>query len=158
MADIDPHAAEGLAGTARTILEDKGSRVFSIDAGASVYEAVAEMDKHKVGALCVTKEGTLVGVISERDYSRKVILQGRASKDTTVAEIMSSPPICVEPSTPLAQCMHIVTERRVRHLPVVEAGRIVGVVSSGDLVRAVIVQQAQIIARLDTIIVGPYPA
>ena len=158
MADIDHDAAAGLAGTARTILDEKGSSVFSIDAGASVYDAVAEMDERKVGALCVTKAGALVGVISERDYTRKIILQGRSSQDTTVAEVMSSPAVSVEPSTPLAQCMHIVTEQRLRHLPVVESGRIVGVVSIGDLVRTVIAQQAQTIARLDTIIIGPYPA
>jgi CBS domain-containing protein len=157
MASTDSDAAAKLAGTARTILDEKGSTVFSIDEGASVYDAVAKMDECKVGALCVTKAGALVGVISERDYTRKVILQGRSSRETRVAEIMSSPPVCVEPSTPLAQCMHIVTERRVRHLPVVESGRIVGVVSIGDLVRTIIAQQAQTIQQLDTMIIGPYP-
>ena len=157
MADTNPNAAGRLAGTARTILDEKGSSVFSIDAGASVYDAVAKMDECKVGALCVTQAGALVGVISERDYARKIILQGRSSKDTTVEEIMNSPAICVEPSTPLAQCMEIVTERRVRHLPVVESGRIVGVVSIGDLVRTIIAQQAQTIDQLDTMIIGPYP-
>ena len=158
MADTNPDAAARLAGTARTLLDEKDSRVFSIDAGASVYDAVAEMDEHKVGALCVTKAGALVGVVSERDYARKIILQGRSSKDTMVAEIMSAPPVCVEPSTPLKQCMQIVTERRVRHLPVVESGQIVGVVSIGDLVRAIVAQQARTIDQLDTMIIGPYPA
>ena len=157
MPSIHTEAASRLAGTARTILDAKGSAVFSIDADASVYDAVAKMDECRVGALCVTKGGALVGVISERDYARKIILQGKSSKDTTVAEIMSSPPVCVEPSTPLALCMQIVTERRLRHLPVVESGRIVGVVSIGDIVRAVIAQQAQTIEHLDTMFSGPYP-
>jgi CBS domain-containing protein len=157
MADTSPDVAARLAGTAGSILDDKGHTVFSIDEDASVYDAVAKMDSCRVGALCVTQADTLVGVVSERDYTRKVILQGRASRDTRVAEIMSAPPVCVEPSTPLAECMRIVTERRVRHLPVVESGRLVGVVSIGDLVRRIIAQQEQIIVQLDTMITGPYP-
>ena len=151
-------AAATLGGTARTLLDEKGSSIFSIGAGASVYEAVAKMDECRVGALFVIEEGAPVGVISERDYTRKVILQGRSSKETAVAEIMSSPVISVAPSTSLAECMHIVTERRVRHLAVVESGRIVGVISIGDLVRAIIDQQAQTIDQLNTVISSPYPA
>ena len=150
-------AAAKLAGTARTILDEKGSTIFSINASASVYEAVAKMDECRVGALFVIEGGAPVGVISERDYARKVILQGRASKDTKVAEIMSSPVISVEPSTPLTECMQLVTVRRVRHLAVVESGRIVGVVSIGDIVRAIIAQQAQTIEHLDAMFTGPYP-
>jgi signal-transduction protein with cAMP-binding, CBS, and nucleotidyltransferase domain len=116
------------------------------------------MDECRVGALFVVEDGAPVGVISERDYTRKIILHGRSSKDTPVAEIMSSPVISVEPSTPLGDCMQIVTARRVRHLAVVESGRIVGVVSIGDLVRAIIAQQAETIDQLSTIISGPYPA
>ena len=150
-------AAAALGGTAGTLLDEKGSSVFSIGAGASVYEAVAKMDECRVGALFVVEDGAPIGVISERDYARKIILQGRSSRETAVSEIMSSPVINVEPSTPLAQCMHIVTERRVRHLAVVESGRIVGVISIGDLVRAVIDQQAQTIDQLNTVISSPYP-
>jgi signal-transduction protein with cAMP-binding, CBS, and nucleotidyltransferase domain len=150
-------AAAKLAGTARTILDEKGSTIFSINASASVYEAVAKMDECRVGALFVIEGGAPVGVISERDYARKVILQGRASKETKVAEIMSSPVISVEPSTPLTECMQLVTVRRVRHLAVVESGRIVGVVSIGDIVRAIIAQQAQTIEHLDAMFTGPYP-
>ena len=146
-----------LSGTARTILEEKGSTVFTIDAAATVYDAVAEMDEKRVGALFVVDGDALVGVISERDYARKIILQGRASKETSVAEVMSSPVISVEPSTPLTECMQLVTVRRVRHLAVVESGRIVGVVSIGDIVRAIIAQQAQTIEHLDAMFTGPYP-
>ena len=151
-------AGATLGGTARTLLEEKGSTIFSIGANASVYEAVAKMDECKVGALFVVEDGAPVGVISERDYARKIILHGRSSKDTAVAEIMSSPVVSVEPSTPLAQCMQVVTERRVRHLAVVESGRIVGVISIGDLVHAIIAQQAQTIDQLHTVITSPYPA
>jgi CBS domain-containing protein len=151
-------AAATLGGTARSLLDEKGSSVFSIGERATVYEAVEKMDECKVGALFVIEDGVPVGVISERDYTRKIILQGRSSKDTAVAEIMSSPVISVAPSTPLAQCMQIVTERRVRHLAVVESGRIVGVISIGDLVHAIIEQQAQTIDQLNTVIASPYPA
>ena len=149
--------AVALGGTAGSLLEQKGASVFSIEAGASVYEAIAKMDERRVGALFVIEDGAPVGVISERDYTRKITLQGRSPK-TAVAEIMSSPVISVAPSTPLAQCMRIVTERRLRHLPVVESGRIVGVISIGDLVRAVIDQQARTVDQLNTVISGPYPA
>jgi len=115
------------------------------------------MDQCRVGALFVIENGVPVGVISERDYARKVILQGRSSKETKVAEIMSSPVISVEPSTPLAECMQVVNEHRVRHLAVVESGRIVGVVSIGDLVHAIIEQQARTIEQFDTMFTGPYP-
>jgi len=150
-------AAAKLAGTARTILDEKGSTIFSINASASVYEAVAKMDECRVGALFVIEGGAPVGVISERDYARKVILQGRASKETKVAEIMSSPVISVEPGTSLGQCMHVMTERRVRHLAVVEAGRLVGVVTIGDVVRTIVSLQSQRIDGLHAMITGPYP-
>ena len=150
-------AADKLSGTARTILDDKGWNVFTIAAGASVYDAVVSMDKNRVGALFVVDGDKLVGVISERDYTRKVILQGRSSKETAVSEIMSAPVIAVEPGTTLGQCMHLVTERRVRHLAVVEAGRLVGVLTIGDLVRAIVSLQAQTIDELNTVITGPYP-
>ena len=147
-----------LSGTARTILEEKGSTVFTIDAAATVYDAVAEMDEKRVGALFVVDGDTLVGVISERDYARRIILQGRASKETAVAEVMSSPVISVEPTTTLGQCMHIITDRRVRHLAVVEGGKLVGVITIGDLVHTILALQSQTIDRLHTMITGPYPS
>jgi CBS domain-containing protein len=150
-------AADKLSATARTILDDKGWSVFTIAAGATVYDAVAAMDEKRVGALFVVEGDRLVGVVSERDYARKVVLQGRSSSDTTVAEIMSSPVINVELGTTLGQCMHIVTERHIRHLAVVEAGRLVGVITIGDIVRTIVSVQAQTIEGLNTLITGPYP-
>jgi CBS domain-containing protein len=150
-------AADKLAVTARTILDEKGSNVLTIDAGSSVYDAVAKMDEHRVGALFVVDGDALVGVLSERDYTRKIILQGRSSRDTAVAEVMSTPVINVEPTTSLGQCMHLMTERRVRHLAVVEAGSLIGVVSIGDVVRSIVSLQAQTIDQLNTVIRDPYP-
>ena len=150
-------AADKLAVTARTILDEKGSNVITISARATVYDAVAKMDESRVGALFVVDGEVLVGVVSERDYTRKIILQGRSSRDTTVAEIMSSPVISVESSTTLGQCMHIIADRRVRHLAVVENGDLAGVISIGDLVRAIVSVQAQTIQQLNTVIRDPYP-
>jgi CBS domain-containing protein len=150
-------AADKLAVTARTILDEKGSNVFTISAGASVYDAVAKMDECRVGALFVVDGDALVGVISERDYTRKIILQGRSSRETTVAEIMSSPVVSVEPTTTLGQCMHIINDRNVRHLAVVDCGNLAGVISIGDLVHAIVSLQAQTIDTLNTVIRDPYP-
>jgi CBS domain-containing protein len=155
---LDATATTKLAGTARTILELKGGHVHTIDRTDTVYHAVAKMSEMQVGALFVLEGTALIGVISERDYARKVILQGRASKETRVEEIMTSPVISVEPATPLSECMEIVTHRRVRHLPVLDHGQPVGVISIGDLIYAIVDQQAQIIEQLNTVISGPYPA
>ena len=154
---LKPEAGEKLAGTAHSVLERKGRVVHSIGPDASVYDAIARMDEHKVGALFVIEDSRLVGVISERDYSRKVILQHRASKETLVREIMTTPVIYVEASTPLSECMRIIDRERVRHLPVMEAGQLVGVVSIGDVVRTIIAQQADKIEYLSTMITDPYP-
>jgi CBS domain-containing protein len=154
---LKPGSGEKLAGTARSVLEQKGWGVHSIAPDASVYNAIARMDEYKVGALLVIEDSCLVGVISERDYSRKVILQDRASKQTLVHEIMTTPVIYVEASTPLSECMRIIDRERVRHLPVMEAGRLVGVVSIGDIVRTIIAQQADKIEYLSIMITDPYP-
>jgi CBS domain-containing protein len=150
-------AGEKLAGTARTVLEQKGWGVHSIDPDASVYDAIAKMDEHRVGALFVVQASQLVGVISERDYARKVILLDRASRETRVHEVMTTPVIYVETSTPLSECMRLINRERVRHLPVMEAGEVVGVVSIGDVVRTIIAQQADTIEYLSTMITDPYP-
>ena len=150
-------SGENLAGTARTVLERKGWGVHSIGPDASVYDAIVKMDEHKVGALFVIQDSRLAGVISERDYARKVILQDRASKETRVHEVMTTPVVYVETSTPLSECMRIIDLERVRHLPVMEAGRVVGVVSIGDVVRTIIAQQADTIEYLSTMITDPYP-
>jgi len=154
---LKPGSGEKLAGTARSVLERKGGVVHSIGPEATVYDAIARMDELKVGALFVLEDSRLVGVISERDYARKVILQDRASKQTRVHEVMTTPVIYVEASTSLAECMRIIDHERVRHLPVMDEGKLAGVVSIGDIVRAIIAQQADTIDNLHTMITDPYP-
>jgi CBS domain-containing protein len=140
--------------TVRQLLARKGPDVWSIDVEEPVLEAIQLMaDKH-VGALPVTRNGELAGVISERDYARKVILLGRSSAETPVWQIMSSPVVTVGPDQDVRQCMQLMTHRRIRHLPVVEQGRMVGVISIGDLVRAVIEEQEHTIEQLERFIAG----
>jgi CBS domain-containing protein len=117
-----------------------------------VLEAIRLMAERHVGALLVMEGETLSGIISERDYARKVILLGRSSADTPVRDIMTAPVTTVQPETPVEECMQIMTERRVRHLPVMEGGRVVGMVSIGDLVKAVIAEQQQQIEQLESYI------
>jgi CBS domain-containing protein len=121
--------------TVSEILGDKGGRVLSVDAGASVFEAVQEMVEANVGSLLVTDGGGIVGILTERDYLRRVTLEGRTDRETAVGEIMSSPLVVVTRETEIDECMAIMTDRRIRHLPVVEDGEVVGVVSIGDLVK-----------------------
>jgi CBS domain-containing protein len=136
------------------LLRDKGSEVWSIEAEEPVLSAIQMMaDKH-IGALPVMRGMELAGVVSERDYARKVILLGRSSAETPVWEIMSSPVITVTSDTTVNDCMQIVTQRRIRHLPVVEKGALVGMISIGDLVRAVIEEQQQTISHLERFIAG----
>jgi CBS domain-containing protein len=138
----------------KQLLARKGAEVWSIDVEDPVLEAIQLMaDKH-VGALPVTRNGELVGVISERDYARKVILLGRSSGETPVWQIMSSPVVTVTPEEDVRKCMELMTHKRIRHLPVVEQGRMVGVISIGDLVRAVIEDQEQTIEQLERFIAG----
>jgi CBS domain-containing protein len=117
------------------ILEDKGSEVYEIDAGSSVYEAVERMVELNVGSLLVTENGDVAGIVTERDYLRRVTLEGRTDRETEVREIMSSPLVVVTPETTVDQCMALMTDRRLRHLPVVEEDRVVGMISIGDLVK-----------------------
>ena len=117
-----------------------------------MLEAIRAMAAHHVGALLVMQGATLSGIVSERDYARKVILMGRASADTPVRDIMSTPVITVSPEDSVQRCMQIMTDRRVRHLPVLEGGRVIGMVSIGDLVKAVIAEQQQQIEQLETYI------
>jgi CBS domain-containing protein len=145
--------------TIKQLLEtkSKGRNVFSIAPGALVYDALKLMAEKDVGALVVMEGGRLAGIISERDYARKVILKGRSSKETRVAEIMSSPVITVSPKDSVDDCMALMTEKRVRHLPVVEDDRVVGVLSIGDLVKWIIFDQAETIDHLQGYISGKYP-
>jgi CBS domain-containing protein len=135
--------------TVRQLLDHKGRAIFSVDPEAPVLEAIRAMAAHHVGALLVMQGEALRGIVSERDYARKVILLGRSSADTPVRDIMSSPVITVSPDTSVQTCMQLMTDKRVRHLPVVDAARIVGMVSIGDLVRAVIAEQQQHIEQLE---------
>ncbi|OOG47765.1 CBS domain-containing protein [Rhodanobacter sp. C01] len=130
------------------LLESKGSTIFSIAPEAPVLEAIKRMAEHRVGALLVMRGERLVGVVSERDYARKVILQGRSSSQTAVSDIMSSEPVTVGPDTDVFDCMRLCTDSRIRHLPVVQGNAVVGVISIGDLVKAVIDAQAEQIEHL----------
>ena len=138
----------------RHLLASKPATLFSIAPDAPVLEAVRAMAEHGVGALLVLSAGTLAGIVSERDYARKVVLRGRASADTPVAQIMSSPVLTVTPETTVQQCMVLMTERRIRHLPVVDGGRVIGVVSIGDLVKSLIEEQRRTIEQLESYIHG----
>jgi CBS domain-containing protein len=130
------------------LLESKGSAIFTIAPEAPVLEAIKHMAEHRVGALLVMRDGHLLGIVSERDYARKVILQGRSSAQTAVSDIMSSEPLTVSPDTDVFDCMRLCTDSRVRHLPVVQDNAVVGVISIGDLVKAVIDAQAEQIEHL----------
>lgn len=117
------------------ILEDKGSEVYEIDAGATVLDAVKRMVELNVGSLLVLEDGKVAGIVTERDYLRRVALDGRTDREAEVREIMSSPLVVVSPETTVDECMALMTDRRIRHLPVVEDDRIVGMISIGDLVK-----------------------
>ena len=139
------------------ILKNKGSEVYSIAPDATVYEALETLAEKDVGALVVLQGAQLVGVFSERDYVRKVILKGRSSREIKVHEIMSSPVVTVTPQTTIDECMYRMTEHRCRHLPVVQDARVVGVVSIGDLVNWIITTQDMTINQLESYISGKYP-
>jgi CBS domain-containing protein len=138
--------------TVTQLLGLKPKGIFSIAPDAPVLEAIRAMAEHGVGALLVMQGEKLVGILSERDYARKVILMGRSSSDTLVNQIMTAQVITVEPSATTQHCMQIMTDRRVRHLPVVEGNRVVGMLSIGDLVRSVLAEQAQTIEQLENYI------
>jgi CBS domain-containing protein len=134
------------------LLSVKGNHVWCIDAEDPVLRAIEIMADEHIGALPVMRGNELVGIVSERDYARKVILHGRSSAETAVWEIMTAPVITVSPELTVQECMQIVTERRVRHLPVVNKQELVGIVSIGDLVRAVIEEQQETITQLERFI------
>lgn len=138
--------------TIREILDDKGTRVWSIAPDRTVFDALALMGEKEVGALTVVENGRLVGIISERDYARKVILKGKTSRETQVSEIMSAHVISTRVERTVQECMQIMTDRRIRHLPVLEAGELVGIISIGDLVKALIAEQQFMIEQLESYI------
>ena len=134
--------------TVRDILDAKGHEVWCVDPAATVFDALGLMAEKEIGALVVMDGGRVVGVLSERDYARKVVLFGRASPTTAVKEIMTSPVVYTHSEQPIEECMALVTEKRVRHLPVMEDGRLVGLISIGDLVKSIIADQQFIIEQL----------
>ena len=136
------------------LLRVKGSEIFSVTPEDSVLHAIEVMATRHVGALLVMNQGSLVGIISERDYARKVILKNRSSHDTPVGDIMTSPAISVTPEDTVHRCMELMTEGRFRHLPVVKSGRVLGILSIGDLVKAVIQEQSEHIEQLERYIAG----
>ena len=143
------HESVALVETVGSILKGKGSNVWSLGPEATVYEAIAMMAEKGVGALLVVSQGQPVGIISERDYARKVILFGKSSKETLVREIMTDKVLCVRPDQTVDQCMALMTDKRVRHLPVLDHKQVMGVISIGDVVKEVISEQQFVIAQLE---------
>ena len=145
-----------VSGTIGAVLNQKSSEIYSIPPDATVFEAVQLMDAKNVGALLVIDDERLVGIISERDYTRKVMLRGKRSRETKVAEIMSSNVTVTHPREPVETCLRLMTDKHIRHLPVVDGDKVVGVISIGDLVKHVISCQSATIAHLESYIAGGY--
>jgi CBS domain-containing protein len=141
-------------GTVRHILQKKGNNVIAIEPTSTVFKALETMVEQNVGALIVMDQGKFAGMFTERDYARKVILKGKASRDTLVQEIMSEHPAAVTPDTTIDQCMALMTEKYIRHLPVLENKQLVGLVSIGDIVKCMIDEQKCIIEDLEHYITG----
>ncbi|HEY1006414.1 MAG TPA: CBS domain-containing protein [Sphingobacteriaceae bacterium] len=141
-------------GKVRNILEKKRPDIFSIPPDYTVYEALELMVEHNVGALLVMEDEKLIGIFTERDYARKVILKGKASKDTLISEIMVEQPVTVGPESTIEECMQLMTNKFIRHLPVTSLGVVVGVISIGDLVKFIIEEQKFIIENLEHYITG----
>lgn len=138
--------------TVRDILAHKGSQVFTISPDDSVYDALVELARRDIGALIVVENGKVVGILSERDYARKVILRGESSRELKVRKIMTHRPVCVGPSHGVEECMEIMTTCKVRHLPVLDQARLVGVISIGDVVKAMIEEREETIQHLENYI------
>ena len=147
-----------IAGSVSAIQAHKGSAVWSIAPNAMVFDAIQLMADKNVAALPVVENGRLAGMISERDYTRKVILKGKSSKETPVRDIMTQELITVDASESVTECMRVMTEKRIRHLPVMEGSKMIGLISIGDLVRRIISAQTATIDNLEKYITGDYPA
>lgn len=138
--------------TAKQLLAAKGSTIFSVSPSSTVYDALLVMADHKVGALLVLDDGYLAGIFSERDYAREVEIKGKTTEDTLVAEVMTTKLITVGPNHTVEECMGLMSGKRIRHLPVVEDGKVVGLLSIGDLVKETIEYQAFLISQLESYI------
>lgn len=136
------------------LLDSKGRQVWSVGPESSVLDALARLAEKDIGALLVMEGDRLVGIFSERDYARKVILEGKSSRDTPVRDIMTAEVLCGRPTQTVAECMALMTEKRIRHLPIVEDGVVEGMISIGDLVKAIIAEQAFVIEQLEHYIQG----
>jgi signal-transduction protein with cAMP-binding, CBS, and nucleotidyltransferase domain len=143
--------------TVKAMFAQKGQAIWSISPDASVFDAIAGMSEKHVGALVVLSAGRLAGIITERDYARKVILKGRQSRETKVREIMSTPVMYVTPEQTIGECMHLMISRQIRHLPVLEGDRVTGIVSIGDIVNWIVSAQDDTIRHLHNYIAGSYP-
>ena len=140
--------------TVRQLVNSKAHRLLSIQPDNTIYDALRKMSEHDVGALIVLQDKKLVGIFSERDYARKIILEGKTSKQTLISEIMTKQVICVSPDRTADECMALMTEKRVRHLPVIENKLVVALISIGDVVREMISDQKQTIAQLEQYIMS----
>jgi CBS domain-containing protein len=142
--------------TVKQMLEEKGRNVWTIAPDAKVFDALKLMAEKEVGALIVLEKGAVAGILSERDYARKIALMGRLSQDTFVREIMTLHVYGVHPSSSSEECMALMTDKRIRHLPVIEKDKLVGVISIGDVVKSIISQQKVTIQHLENYIMGKY--
>ncbi|TFG66935.1 MAG: CBS domain-containing protein [Gemmatimonadales bacterium] len=140
--------------TLQRVIETKGDQIFSIGPDASVFDALTEMSARDVGALLVLENGKVVGIFSERDYARKIILVGKSSHETPVREIMTARVVCARPDLTLEECLALMTDKRIRHLPVMDGEDLVGVVSIGDLVKGIIDDQRFLISQLEGYVSG----
>jgi CBS domain-containing protein len=136
-------------GKVRNLLDVKGRTIFSVEPNMMVYKAIELMCEKNIGGLLIVQDGKLSGIFTERDYARKLILKGRSSKDTPIGELMTPSPFTVTPDTSIDECMQMMTNKHIRHLPVVEGDQLVGMISIGDVVRHVIHEQQEIIEQLE---------
>jgi CBS domain-containing protein len=141
-------------GKVRNILHNKGNVIFSVEPTEMVYRAIELMCEKNIGGLLIVENGKLVGIFTERDYARKLILKGKSSKDTPIRDLMTSNLVTVSPDTSIDDCMRVMTGRKIRHLPVLDKGELVGIISIGDVVHFVIEEQKSIIEHLEHYITG----